>query len=140
MGSRFKAFPWFEFSATSASVPLLPSGPVSSVTLPLDAERTNCGHADKSWAVALACQRERGLTKNRGALALAGHFDYFCFLHVDVGHVSRFAAATAPSKARFSVSSVAFGRVDSWICLLCASVSHQASRSPRTLNVHRLCK
>ncbi|WNZ60894.1 hypothetical protein QEG98_33990 [Myxococcus sp. MxC21-1] len=34
---------------------VLPSGKVS-----FDAERTNRGHADKFWAVALACQRERG--------------------------------------------------------------------------------
>lgn len=30
-----------------------------------DAERTNKGHADKFWAVALACQRERGGPKGR---------------------------------------------------------------------------
>ncbi|ADO70341.1 Putative phage terminase, ATPase subunit [Stigmatella aurantiaca DW4/3-1] len=34
---------------------MLPSGKVS-----FDAERTNRGHADKFWAVVLACQRERG--------------------------------------------------------------------------------
>ncbi|RJS14255.1 hypothetical protein DRW03_35260 [Corallococcus sp. H22C18031201] len=34
---------------------VLPSGKVS-----FDAERTNRGHADKFWAVVLACQRERG--------------------------------------------------------------------------------
>lgn len=32
-----------------------------------DAERTNKGHADKFWAVALACQRERGGPKGRVA-------------------------------------------------------------------------
>jgi phage FluMu gp28-like protein len=40
---------------------VLGSGKVS-----FDAERTNRGHADKFWAVALACQRERTLGKGRG--------------------------------------------------------------------------
>ncbi len=34
---------------------VLPSGKVS-----FDAERTNRGHADRFWAIALACQKERG--------------------------------------------------------------------------------
>ena len=34
---------------------VLPSGKVS-----FDAERTHKGHADKFWAIALACQKERG--------------------------------------------------------------------------------
>ncbi|MGE0322274.1 MAG: terminase family protein [Polyangiaceae bacterium] len=39
---------------------VLPSGKVS-----FDAERTSKGHADKFWAVALACQKERGAPKAR---------------------------------------------------------------------------
>jgi phage FluMu gp28-like protein len=34
---------------------VLPSGKVS-----FDAERTGRGHADRFWAIALACQKERG--------------------------------------------------------------------------------
>lgn len=41
---------------------VLASGKVS-----FDAERTNRGHADKFWAVALACQRERVTGRARGA-------------------------------------------------------------------------
>ena len=37
---------------------VLPSGKVS-----FDAERTNRGHADRFWAIALACQKERGFLK-----------------------------------------------------------------------------
>jgi len=39
---------------------VLPSGKVS-----FDAERNARGHADKFWAVALACQRERQLERAR---------------------------------------------------------------------------
>jgi phage FluMu gp28-like protein len=39
---------------------VLPSGKVS-----FDAERNARGHADKFWAVALACQRERQADKPR---------------------------------------------------------------------------
>jgi phage FluMu gp28-like protein len=39
---------------------VLASGKVS-----FDAERTNRGHADKFWAVALACQRERNINRGR---------------------------------------------------------------------------
>jgi phage FluMu gp28-like protein len=41
---------------------VLPSGKVS-----FDAEHTNKGHADKFWAVALACQRERTVGRTRNA-------------------------------------------------------------------------
>ena len=40
---------------------VLPSGKVS-----FDAERTARGHADRFWAIALACQRERGPAPSRG--------------------------------------------------------------------------
>ncbi len=40
---------------------VLPSGKVS-----FDAERTSRGHADRFWAIALACQKERGPTASRG--------------------------------------------------------------------------
>jgi phage FluMu gp28-like protein len=39
---------------------VLPSGKVS-----FDAERTSKGHADRFWAVALACQKERTRVKPR---------------------------------------------------------------------------
>ncbi|MBT6888981.1 MAG: terminase [Gemmatimonadales bacterium] len=38
---------------------VLPSGKVA-----FDAERTSRGHADRFWAVALACQKERGPTRS----------------------------------------------------------------------------
>ncbi len=41
---------------------VLPSGRVS-----FDAERTGRGHADRFWAIALACQKERGPTRPAGA-------------------------------------------------------------------------
>jgi len=40
---------------------VLPSGKVS-----FDAERTARGHADRFWAIALACQKERGPTPRAG--------------------------------------------------------------------------
>jgi len=40
---------------------VLPSGKVS-----FDAERTNRGHADRFWAVALACQKQRGPSQSQG--------------------------------------------------------------------------
>ena len=40
---------------------VLPSGKVS-----FDAERTSRGHADRFWAIALACQKERGNTPMTG--------------------------------------------------------------------------
>lgn len=39
---------------------VLPSGKIS-----FDAERTNRGHADRFWAIALACQKERGQASSR---------------------------------------------------------------------------
>ena len=39
---------------------VLPSGKVS-----FDAERTGPGHADRSWVIALACQKERGPAPSR---------------------------------------------------------------------------
>ena len=39
---------------------VLPSGKVS-----FDAERTGHGHADRFWALALACQKERGPAPSR---------------------------------------------------------------------------
>ena len=39
---------------------ILPSGKVS-----FDAERTSRGHADRFWAIALACQKERGPAPSR---------------------------------------------------------------------------
>ena len=41
---------------------VLPSGKVS-----FDAERTSRGHADRFWAIALACQKERGDTPTTGS-------------------------------------------------------------------------
>jgi len=38
---------------------VLPSGKVS-----FDAERTGKGHADRFWAVALACQKERAVARS----------------------------------------------------------------------------
>ena len=32
-----------------------------------DAERTGRGHADRFWAIALACQKERGPARPAGA-------------------------------------------------------------------------
>ena len=40
---------------------VLPSGKVS-----FDADRTNRGHADRFWAIALACQKERGQAPQGG--------------------------------------------------------------------------
>ncbi|MCA9631207.1 MAG: terminase, partial [Myxococcales bacterium] len=44
---------------------VMPSGNVT-----FEAERTNRGHADRFWAIVLACQKERGLA--RGAEAEVG--------------------------------------------------------------------
>ena len=41
---------------------VLPSGKIA-----FDAERTSRGHADRFWAIALACQKERGPEPNKGA-------------------------------------------------------------------------
>jgi len=41
---------------------VLPSGKVA-----FDAERTARGHADRFWAIALACQKERGPARPAGA-------------------------------------------------------------------------
>ena len=44
---------------------VLPSGKVA-----FDAERTSRGHADRFWAMALVCQKERGQSRNGTAIAV----------------------------------------------------------------------
>ena len=44
---------------------VLPSGKVA-----FDAERTSRGHADRFWAVALACQKERGPSRSGTAIGV----------------------------------------------------------------------